>query len=135
LAISDPYQKIASPLEILPHISRHIDCARIAQIALDHHVCMIIIGCVTDIDGNIGPQGRKSQKLLDSLKLQIDLPIFLWDESDTSKIASQLLPFYGRNKRQQHNDDLAATVILQQYLDDMHDKNELPQAETGENDK
>jgi putative holliday junction resolvase len=117
LAISDPDQKIASPLQIIVHISRQLDSARIAQIANEHQVGLIIIGYPTDIDGNMGPQGRKSQKLLDALKLQIDLPILLWDETGSSVLADQIKPLYGRRKSQKPVDDLAAVVILQQYLE------------------
>jgi putative Holliday junction resolvase len=116
LAISDPLRKIAGPLAVIEHISRQLDSARIAQFAMDNNVGLIIIGCPTDIDGNIGPQGRKSQKLLNAIQMQIDLPMVLWDESGSSEVAKQLIPFYGRGKSHKPNDDLAAVAILQNYL-------------------
>ena len=119
LAISDPTQTIANPLMVIKHVARALDAAQIAQIAMDNNAVMIIIGCPYDMDGQSGPQARKSERMAEAVRSQTDLPVELWDESGSTQEARAARIFMGvkRSKRSGHLDDLAATVILQSYLD------------------
>ena len=118
LAVSDPTQTIANPLMVINHVARTIDAAQIAQIAVDHDVVRIIVGCPYDIDGQSGPQARKSERLAEAIRSQSDLPVELWDESGSTQEARAARISMGvkKSKRAGHLDDLAATVILQSYL-------------------
>jgi putative Holliday junction resolvase len=57
--------------------------------------------------------------LAEAIRSQSELPVILWDESDSTQIARQARIQMGvsRRKRAGHMDDLAAAVILQSYLD------------------
>jgi putative Holliday junction resolvase len=118
LAVSDPTQTIANPLMVINHVARTIDAAQIAQIAVDHDVVRIIVGCPYDIDGQSGPQARKSERLAEAIRSQSDLPVELWDESGSTQEARAARISMGvkKSKRSGHLDDLAATIILQSYL-------------------
>ncbi len=118
LAISDPTQTIANPLMVINHVARAVDAAQIAQIAVDHEVTRIIVGCPYDMDGQSGPQARKSERLADAIRTQTDLPVELWDESGSTQEAriARISMGVKRSKRAGHLDDLAATLILQNYL-------------------
>ena len=79
---------------------------------------MIVIGQPLDSDGSVGPQARKSQRLADAVGEHTNLPIRLWDESGTTQVAIQSRVALGtsRKKRRGHLDDLAASILLQDFL-------------------
>jgi putative Holliday junction resolvase len=122
VAISDPTSTIANPLTIIKHISRSIDAATIAQLALDNEAKLIIVGQALDPDGKPTPQSRRSARLAAAIKNQTNLQVELWDESGSTQAARQARIALGvsRDKRKGHLDDLAATYILQTYLDVHH---------------
>jgi putative holliday junction resolvase len=119
IAISDPTATIANPLTVLKHVSRPLDAATIAQLALEQQAGKIIVGQALDDDNNPTPEGRKAARLAEAIQQQTDLPVELWDESGSTQSARQARRSMGvsRKKRSGHMDDLAATVILQSYLD------------------
>lgn len=119
VAISDPSGTIANPLTVLKHISRPVDAASIAGLAAEHGASLIIVGQALDVDGLPTPQGRSAARLAEAIRAQTDLPVLLWDESGSTQAARQARIALGarRQKRQGHLDDLAATYILQTYLD------------------
>jgi len=119
LAISDPSGTIANPLSVIQHSSRTFDAALIAQVANEQGAGQIVVGQALDDDGQPTPEGRRAARLADAIRLQTSLPVSLWDESGTTQAAQSARRMMGvrRAKRQGHLDDIAATVILQSYLD------------------
>lgn len=123
LAISDPTGRIASPLQILNHVSRAEDASAIARIASQHQVELIVVGQSLDVEGKPTFEGRGANRLAAAIRAQVRLPVVLWDESFTTaeaRAASQALGSRlrrGAGRSRAHVDDLAATVILQSYLD------------------
>jgi putative Holliday junction resolvase len=119
LALSDPTGTIANPLVVLKHVSRKLDAAAIAQIARENSAGQIIVGQALDEEGQPTPQGRRAARLAAAIREQSDLPVILWDESGSTQAARSALIALGvpRRKRRGHLDDLAATYILQSYLD------------------
>lgn len=119
LAISDSTGTIANPLIVLHHISRPVDAAAIAQIADDHQVDLIIVGQALDADNRPTIQSRRAARLAQAIRSQTTLPVELWDESGSTQAGrSALIAMHvSRRKRKGHHDELAATYILQTYLD------------------
>jgi putative Holliday junction resolvase len=123
IAISDPTGTIASPLTVLKHASRPLDAASIALLARENQAGLIVVGKSLDEDGKPTPQSRRSDRLVEAIQQQCDLPIVTWDESFSTQAARQARLEMGtqRHERKGHLDDLAATFILQSYLDDKID--------------
>ncbi len=119
IAISDPTGTIANPFTVIEHRARALDAAVIAQIARDEGVEQIVVGCPYDSDGSVGPQARKSERMAVAIREQIELPVVLWDESGSTQEAQAARFALGarRSRRAGHLDDLAATFILQSFLD------------------
>jgi putative Holliday junction resolvase len=119
IALSDPTGTVASPLIIIEHISRLLDAAAIIDLAQQHQAEMIVIGQSLDENGSSTPQSRRANRLADVIRQQSTLPVLMWDESFSTLEARQARIVMGttRKKRRGHLDDLAATVILQSYLD------------------
>jgi len=121
LALSDPTATIASPLKIVRHTSRLIDAALVAELAMQHEVGLIVVGQSYDEDGNPNPAGRRAGRFADELRNQTQIPIVMWDESHSTQVARAARIELGvsRKKRAGHQDEFAAVVILQSYLEAM----------------
>jgi len=119
LAISDLTGTIANPLSVIEHVSRLLDAAQVAEVAVQHQVELIIVGQSFDEEGRPNLAGRRAARFADSLKTQIQIPIVMWDESLTTQTARAARIELGvsRKRRAGHLDQMAAVVILQSYLD------------------
>ncbi|MGW8225464.1 MAG: Holliday junction resolvase RuvX [Anaerolineales bacterium] len=119
IALSDPSGTIANPLKVLKHVSRSENAAAILELAIQHAAELILIGQSFDQDGQPTFEGRRAARLAAEIQSQTDLKILLWDESFSTVAAREAQIALGtpRRKRKGHLDDLAATVILQSYLD------------------
>lgn len=119
LAISDPTGSIANPLTVIKHVSRIMDAAQVATLATDHGAELIVVGQSFDEEGQPNLAGRRAARFADALREQTNLPIELWDESfSTQKArAARIQMGVARKRRAGHLDEIAATVILQSYLD------------------
>ena len=124
IALSDPKGIVASPLAVMIHISRPLDAKKIAELASEHGVGLIVMGQSLDEEGLPTFEGRRAARLAAALRDQTEIPVRLWDEELSTSIARQTAQDLGvsRKKRKSHLDKIAATVILQSYLD----ANQLP---------
>jgi putative Holliday junction resolvase len=119
LALSDETNMLARPLVILPHVSKNLDAAQVSEQALRHEVGRIIVGVSYDEAGDPNPAGRRAMNFAEVLRQQTDLPVELWDESMTTQdaLAARIASGAPRKKRAGHLDDVAAAILLQDYLD------------------
>lgn len=119
IALSDPTGTIANPLTVLKHVSRSLDAATIAQIAAENEVGQIVVGQSLDAEGNVSLQGRSAARLAGAIRSQTDIPVALWDEHGSTQAAraARIAMNVSRQKRRGHLDEIAATYILQTYLD------------------
>ena len=122
VAISDETGTLARPLAILGHVSRLTDAMEIMRLALQNQADAIVVGQALDSDGKPGPKARSAARLADALQALEEMPIYLWDESYSSQKAAELRIAKGvsRKKRSQPIDDLAAALILQDFLENHH---------------
>jgi putative Holliday junction resolvase len=119
LAMSDPTGTIANPFKVIEHISRLMDAAQVAGLALENEVGTIVIGQSFDEEGAPNLAGRRAAKFAQALREQTTIPVVLWDESFSTQDARTTRIELGvsRQKRGGHQDALAAVVILQSYLE------------------
>jgi putative holliday junction resolvase len=119
LAISDPSGTLARPLCVLKSESRQKDAQVIMAIAQEHAVELIVVGWALDTKGEVGYRARKSKRLANVIQEKTDLTVRMWDESGTTKAAieSRIMMGVSRKKRKGHLDDVAASILLQDFLD------------------
>jgi len=119
LAISDLTGTIANPLTVIKHVARAIDAAQVATIASEHEAGLIVIGQSFNEDGQPNLAGRRAARFAEALREQTNLPVELWDESFSTQTArgARIQMSVSRKQRAGHLDQLAATVILQSFLD------------------
>jgi len=111
VALTDPTGSIAKPLTILAHISRAADAAAIRELADQQQVALILVGLPLDSEGRVGPQARRSLRLVEALRSICAVPIETWDESGTTRLALQ------SGKRGEPSDARAAAHLLQDFVD------------------
>ncbi len=118
LAISDSTGTIANPLKVIEHVSRVIDAAQVADIAMQNQVEFIVVGQSFDVEDKPNLAGRRAARFAEALKVQTQIPIVMWDESFSTQSARSARIEMGvsRKKRAGHLDELAETIILQSYL-------------------
>ena len=119
LAISDPMEVVATPLDTLQNISRDACVRSLAALVKERGIEGIVVGRPTNMDGPPGPRVQITEAFAASLREQVDVPIHWWDERLTSASVERVLIEAGtrREKRKQVVDKLAAQQILQGFLD------------------
>ena len=124
IAISDPTATIASPLRVIKHVSRLLDAAQVANIAIENDAGLIVIGQSFDEEGLPNLAGRRAARFAEALNEQTQIPVILWDESFSTQDARATRFEMGvsRKNRSGHLDELAAVMILRSYLESTQKK-------------
>lgn len=119
VAVSDAFRWTAQGLEVITKRRDEGEMERIAQLAEQHEVSEIIVGLPKNMNGTIGPRGELSIAFANQLSEKLGIPVHLWDERLTTVAAEKLLidADVSRKKRKAVIDKMAATIILQNYLD------------------
>jgi len=119
IAISDLSGSIATPLYTIMHVSHIENAKKIIELAKANQVACIIIGQALDEDGRLTHSAIRANRLGEQITLNTTIPVKYWDETGTTLQArkSRLEMGLPRKKRHGHHDAIAATLILQDYLD------------------
>ncbi len=120
LAVSDPTGLIASSYGILRHNEEYDKLIEeIKKIVIEKEIDAIVLGLPKNMNNTIGPKGELSFQFKEKLESKINIPVYLMDERLTTKQANDLLIKNDtrRSKRKQVIDSMAATIILQSFLD------------------
>ena len=123
VAISDPTRTIARPLEVIEP-GKVDPVERIAEIAKEYDVKLIILGLPKLMSGEEGEMAAKVREFMQKLRDRTNLEIRLVDERFTSKIAErELRKRKVKPSREKKKVDLyAASLLLQEYLDSHRDE-------------
>lgn len=92
---------------------------RIAELVREHEIGEIVVGLPKNMNGTVGPRGELCMAFAQRLRGELNLPVHLWDERLTTMAAERTLleADVSRKKRKQVVDKMAASLILQNYLD------------------
>ncbi len=121
VAVSDYLGIIANPVGTLRisenNLQEALNCVKI--VVREQGAEKIVLGLPKNMNGSIGFQAEYCLKFKDMLEKEIKLPVIMIDERLTSKMAhgTMLKADLSRDKRKQNVDKIAATIILQTYLD------------------
>jgi putative pre-16S rRNA nuclease len=119
LALSDPSGTIAQPLSVLARRSEAEDLKALAELVVRHDVELIVIGLPRLMNGRLDAAAQQAQAFGAQVARATGRPVAYWDERLTSVAAERYLIDQGkrRGKRRQEVDRMAATLLLQGYLD------------------
>ena len=132
VAISDPLLITAQGVEIIRR--EHEDklrqtCARIEALIGQYEVEKIVLGLPKNMNNTEGERVEKTLSFCDMLKRRTGLEVVMWDERLTTVAADRTMMEAGirRENRKEYVDMIAATLILQGYLDRLHFEKEAQQ--------
>lgn len=144
VAVCDPTGFLASPYTTI-HVSHNEqqNWDTIQKLLEETEAEGIVIGLPISLDGQIHVQGHWIQSFAERLRAHVSVPLIFWDERFSTVEAERLRAQSGRrtkakrqrqvgrayvqSKRRQRGheiDALAATVILQEYLDHLSNTTE-----------
>jgi putative Holliday junction resolvase len=119
LALSDELGITAQGLETLERSNIREDLARLAQLASEKNVALILVGNPLHMSGREGRQAEYARDFAERLQAATGLPIEFRDERLTTVEAQRVLRQSGISiqKRAKAVDRLAAVILLESYLD------------------
>lgn len=120
LALSDIMGMMAQPYDVIEFKGLKNNVENILKIAKEKEVSCIVIGKPINMNGTEGEMVATINELVEELKKFTDIKIELVDERLTTTQAERVLveeANVSREKRKGLRDKLAATFILQTYLD------------------
>ncbi len=158
VAVSDFSGFLASPYTTI-HVSRSraeaLTFAEIQRLIAETEAEALVVGLPVSLDGQIHAQGENIQSFAERLKSSISIPLTFWDERLSTVEATRLLADrnqgkgsgysrggvgksgkgrQGQRAKRRHKgqeiDALAATVILQEYLDHLRHPGVTEEIET-----
>jgi len=118
VAVSDHLGITAQGLNTIKRTAPEEDLQKILELIKNLSVSEVVIGLPRTLKGTSSIQTEKVKVFAENLKGKIAIPVSLWDERFTTKIALQNLKL-GKQKPSRKKglaDRVAAMIILQDYL-------------------
>jgi putative Holliday junction resolvase len=117
LAMSDPLGITSQPLPFLPNDKNMF--AQLKKLVEENQVSEIVVGLPITMRGSASEMTAEVEKFVDQLETHISIPIYLQDERLSTMESEKLLisADVSRKKRKEVRDSMAASIILQDYLE------------------
>jgi putative Holliday junction resolvase len=119
LAVSDALGITAQGLPTLPRTRLDDDLRKIQELTEEYSTGRVIVGNPLGHGGGETIMSRQAAEFAEKLRRRVNCPVHLWDERLTTVEANRALRATGLSpgKRQCAVDRVAATLLLQSYLD------------------
>ncbi|MBQ8821199.1 MAG: Holliday junction resolvase RuvX [Lachnospiraceae bacterium] len=122
VALSDPLLITAQGLEIIRRKEENKlrqTLARIEEIIVENQVEEIVLGLPKNMNDTEGERVSLTMEFKEKLERRTGLPVHMWDERLTTVAADKAIMEAGirRENRKDYVDMIAATLILQGFLD------------------
>ena len=136
VAVSDPLKITAQTVETIVRKEENKlrkTLARIEELVKEYEVESIVLGLPKNMNNSLGDLAEKTMECRSMVERRTALPVVLWDERLTTVAAERTLieSSVRRENRKEYIDQIAASFILQGYLDARSMKREK-QSETDE---
>lgn len=124
VAVSDALGWTAQPVKTIQRIGKKKDAEAIEQLIRELGVSDLVVGLPKNMNGTVGPQGEKTMEFAEYLHRRTKLPLHYQDERLTTVSAEAILieGNVRREDRKKYVDTVAATFILQTFLDSGRNK-------------
>lgn len=119
VAISDPFGLTSQGIKTIKIGEANDGIDELKALVSEYQIKTIVVGLPKNMNGTIGPQGEKVLSYVEKIKENVLEDVVLWDERLTTMAAKRLLieSNVRRENRKKVIDKIAATYILQGYLD------------------
>lgn len=126
VAVCDETRTLASPRGLIQTESRAQLIEETLKLARKHEAGMILVGLPLNHHGEIGRDAENVHRFTAALRERTTLPVLEWDERLTTVEAERILVEANLTRKERKGviDQLAATIILQSYIDSL--KNSIP---------
>lgn len=129
VAVSDPLLMTAQSVEIIRRKQENKlrqTLARIEALIEEYQVDRIVLGLPRNMNATEGERAEKTREFAQMIFRRTGIEPFFWDERLTTVAADKLMMEAGvrREDRKDHVDAIAASFILQGYLDYLHNEKE-----------
>jgi putative Holliday junction resolvase len=131
VAISDELQLTARPLTTIRReklrYTQFIE--RISELIAENEVATLVVGLPLNMDGSRGAAAERVESFVSDLRRSVSVSIVTVDERLTSREADRILREMGvgLRERRARSDEYAASLILQDYIDEQ--KRRFPPSE------
>ncbi|MGX1263622.1 putative Holliday junction resolvase [Rossellomorea marisflavi] len=121
VAISDAFGWTAQGIETIKidEEKNTFRLDRIKELAEEYEVSKVVVGLPKNMNNTIGPRGEASQAYGELVRIELGVPVVFWDERLSTMAAERILleADVSRKKRKKVIDKMAASMILQGFLD------------------
>lgn len=114
-AVSDPTGVLATPLEPVLAPGSRRGLRQIGELVSELEVELVLVGLPLSLAGGDSAQTRASREFADTLRRRLRVPVELYDERFTTRIAQ--LHGGGPTRPQASEDSRAAAHLLSSWLD------------------
>jgi putative Holliday junction resolvase len=110
--------QVVTPLPIFTRLGDNSDVGKLIDILKENKIEGLIIGMPLTLNGDLGKNSNNVTKLAERILNLHDIPIIFVDERFTTKLANSMLKQIdvSRKKRNQVDDQLAAMILLEDFL-------------------
>lgn len=124
LALSDIRRSIATPLSTIERTKFSKDIEKLKTIISTHKIGGLIIGYPINMDGSQGPRTQSTRTFVSNISKHFELPMLLWDERLSTMAVERMMidADMSRQRRAELVDKLAASYMLQGYLDNVRNR-------------
>ena len=119
VAVSDPLGYTAQGVKTIHRESKIKDMKEIEDILIQYEIKKVVVGMPKNMNGSIGPSGEMVKKVAEKIKNKFNIELIYVDER-LSTVSAERILIEGdvrRENRKKVIDMVAATYILQTYLD------------------
>ena len=129
VAVSDPLLLTAQGVEIIRRKEENKlrqTLARIEELIVEYEVEKIVLGLPKNMNASEGMRVELTEEFKEKLERRTGLPVVFWDERLTTVAADKAMMEAGirRENRKDYVDMIAASLILQGYLDKCRNEQE-----------
>ncbi len=119
IAVSDLLHLTAQGITTIRRTNEKADLEELNKLIVEYNPKIIVVGLPKNMNGSIGFQGEKTQDFAEKVRKKFDIEIVFEDERLTTMAAEKMLISgdVSRKNRKKVIDKVAATYILQTYLD------------------
>lgn len=120
IAVSDKQGIIASTYKTIHHNEEYdMLLDEVVKLVDELQIEGVVLGFPKNMNNTIGPKGELSLEFKEKLEKELSIPVYLQDERLSTKSATDMLISgnVSRKNRKKVVDSVAATIILQTFLD------------------
>lgn len=121
IAVSDELRIVPRPLSAVRRTSVGQDILHLLDLCKRWNISQIVVGLPVNMDNSLGPQAQKTLSFISQLRQQFAGAVMSRDERLTTKEAERILIAQDvrRERRKQLIDGVAATLILEGFLQEL----------------